>query len=79
MLKEKYDNIDYKSIFFLLSLKNIPLRTLSESAKKISIEKNKKTCKERYGVENVSQLDEIKKKKEKTFTEHYGVDNIWKL
>lgn len=28
MLKEKYKNIDSKSIFFLLSLKNIPKRSI---------------------------------------------------
>ena len=78
MLKERYE-IDYKSITFLLKLNGIEIRNISESAKKISINKYKKTCIEKYGVENVSQLKEIKGKKGKTFTEHYGVDNIWKL
>lgn len=79
MLKEKYDDIDYNSIKFLLKLRNIKQRIISESAQKISQEKIKQTCIEKYGVENVSQLKEIKQKKEQTFTNHYGVDNIWKL
>ncbi len=34
--------------------------------------KIKNTCKELYGVENPSQLEEIKKKKESTYIENYG-------
>lgn len=79
MLKEKYNGIDNKSILFLLSLKNIPIRSISESSIKISKEKFKKTCLEKYGVENPSQAKDIKKKKEQTFLNHYGVSNIWKL
>lgn len=79
MLNKKYNGIDNKSIIFLLSLKNIPIRSISESSKKISIEKFKKTCLKRYGVENPSQSNDIKNKKEQTFLNHYGVDNIWKL
>ena len=36
-------------------------------------EKIKKTCLEKYGVENPSQSDIIKKKKEETYFKHYGV------
>ena len=54
MLREKYDNIDSKAVFFLLKLRNIKPRTISESAKKISQEKYKQTCREKYGVDNVS-------------------------
>lgn len=78
MLKEKY-NIDYKSIIFLLKKNNIEIRNISNSAKLISVEKHKKTCLERYGVDNVSKTDFIKEKKKQTFLEHYGVDNIWKV
>lgn len=31
---------------------------------------------EKYGVENISQLEEIKEKKEQTFKERYGVRNV---
>ncbi len=34
-----------------------------------------RTVKERYGVSNVSQLDEIKKKKKETCFKNYGVEN----
>lgn len=39
----------------------------------------KNTCKEKYGVENVSQSDEIKKKKEQTSLKNYGVSHYMKL
>ena len=78
MLMNKY-NIDSKSVYFLLDLKQIPHRTMSQSAKEISHEKYKQTCLKKYGVENISKVPEIQKKKENTFLLHYGVDNIWKL
>lgn len=77
MLKEKY-GIDYKSIQFILKINDVKIRSISESSNKISKEKYKKTCEKKYGVDNVSKLNEIKNKKSKTFMEHYGVDNIWK-
>ena len=79
MLKEKYNGIDSNSVYFLLSLKNISIRSISESAIKISKEKFKNTCLKKYGVENPSQSKDIKNKKEQTFLKHYGVNNIWKL
>ena len=39
-------------------------------------EKAVKTCEERYGVVNVSQLQEVKDKKEKTCLKHHGIKNI---
>jgi len=41
--------------------------------------KIKKTNLERYGVENISQIDEIKRKKEKTLIEHYGTTSIFEI
>lgn len=76
-LKKKY-NISYRAIQHLLKVCNIPIRNVSESAKLISVVKHKKYYNEKYGVDNVSQLKEIKEKKKKTFLKHYGVDNIWK-
>ena len=76
-IKDKY-NIDYKSILFLLDYYKIKKRSISESAKKISCKKYIKTCNEKYGVDNVSQINEVKEKKKKTFIKNYGVDNIWK-
>lgn len=76
-LREKY-KIDFKSLLFLLDYYGIEKRKSSESAIKISQKKYKKTCKKKYGVENVSQLESVKNKKAQTFLEHYGVDNVWK-
>lgn len=81
MLNKKYNGIDNKSIYFLLSLKNIHIRNISESAIKISQEKMKKTLQKKYGknIINPGQIPEVKEKVKQTFLEHYGVDNIWKL
>lgn len=40
--------------------------------KKIRALKIKETCKEKYHVDNPSQLDHIKQKKEETYLSHYG-------
>ena len=39
-------------------------------------ELRKKTLQQKYGVDNISQLQEIKDKKEQTSLEHYGVKNV---
>lgn len=76
-LLKKY-GISYELSKRLIKCHGIKLRTLGESAKKITAKKIKDTCIETYGVENVSQLNNIKLKKQNTFIKHYGVDNIWK-
>lgn len=35
----------------------------------------RKTCLEKYGVENVYQLEEVKEKKKKSYLKHYGVEH----
>ena len=40
-------------------------------------EKAKETWKEKYGVENVAQLDSVKEKKKQTSLKHYGVEHPW--
>ena len=47
--------------------------------KKCSRTKFKNTCIEKYGVENVFQLDSIKEKIKDTNLYKYGVDNVLKL
>ena len=32
------------------------------------------TCRERYGVDSVSQIEEVKQKMRNTCREHYGVE-----
>lgn len=71
--------IDYKATMFLLEYFNIPKRDSRAAAKsKRTRNKYKKTCKNKYNVDNVSKLESIKQKKKDTFKENYGVDNIWK-
>jgi len=40
--------------------------------------KYKKTVLNKYGVDNISKLKNVKEKKKKTFIKNYGVDNIFK-
>lgn len=75
---KKEFGIDFKSFLFLLDYYGIKKRDISTSSKLISVEKYKKTCKDKYGVSNVSILESIKDKKKKTFIKNYGVDNIFK-
>jgi G:T-mismatch repair DNA endonuclease (very short patch repair protein) len=77
-LREKY-NIDFKAIGWIIQYLSLDYRNHSEAVF-LGAEKTKKSLKEKFGVENVSQLEEIKEKKRQTFLKHYGVDNIrkWK-
>lgn len=79
-IKEKY-LIDFKSTLWLLEYYNINIRKMKES-NLLGAKKTKKTLNILYGglIDNVSQLDSVKKKKENTFIKNYGVDNIrkWK-
>ena len=47
--------------------------------KKKMADSARNTFLERYGVENISQLEEVKKKKEHTFQKKYGVSNVFQL
>jgi len=71
--------IDFKSCAKLLRHFKIPVRTISESR---MTSKGKEriinSIKQKYGVENPSQIESVKEKKRETFKKHYGVDNIWK-
>jgi G:T-mismatch repair DNA endonuclease (very short patch repair protein) len=74
----KFDML-YGHTQFLIKYHNLHKRTLKESSS--SEKRNKKfksTCLKRYGVDNISQITEVKEKKKKTFLKNYGVDNIWK-
>ncbi len=62
---------------FLLSFYKITRRTSKEEFLLRNVNA-KKTWIEKYGVENISQLDITKQKKAETFLKNYGVDNIWK-
>jgi len=75
---EREFGIKFHDTQYLLKWFGIPLRNASESAKKITQEKYKKFYNDTYGVDNASQLNEVKEKKKRTFIKNYGVDNIWK-
>lgn len=71
--------VDYHHLVFLLDFFKIPRRNIKESNSHPSRQnKTKKTCLKKYGVENPSQIEEIKEKKKNTFVKNYGVDNIFK-
>ena len=76
-IKSKY-GLPYKTTTNILKIKNVQVRTIKESSNNNRLEKYKKTCNNKYGVDNVSKLVVIKNKKIKTFLENYGVDNIFK-
>jgi len=56
-------NISYRNILFLLEYFKIKKRTRKSSSLLISTNKYKKTCIEKYGVDNVSKLKYINTKK----------------
>lgn len=69
-------NKDAHFIKRLLMFKKVSLRTESESKKtKVYKEKYTTTIRAKYGVDNISQADSIKKKKEETFFKNYGYKN----
>ncbi len=71
--------LKYFQIQFLLKFYNIDSRNYSQAAStKSTRNQYKYTCNEKYGVDNVSQIEEVKNKKANTFVLKYGVDNIWK-
>ena len=74
--KKKY-NLAYSSTNFLLDYYNITKRNHSD-ATKLGAKKTRKTLQEKYNVDNVSQLESIKKKKELTCLKNHGVTNIRK-
>jgi hypothetical protein len=76
-IKTKY-GIDFKSVIFLLNNFNIKRRSSSESAKSISVPKQRKTIMDKHGVKWSSQLESVKELKRNNNLEKFGVDNIWK-
>jgi len=71
--------MDFRATKDLMAYYNLPLRTISQSRlTKTGKQKILSGFVNKYGVENPSQLPEVKEKKKKTFLARYGVDNIWK-
>jgi len=72
-------NIPIHTIITLFKRLGISTRSISDSKKLASsTEKFKQSCLKKYGVENPSQVEDVKNKKKQTFITHYGVDNVWK-
>ena len=44
-----------------------------------TVEKRRKTCKEKYGAENVMYLEEFKDKLKRSFEDKYGVGSSWEI
>jgi len=71
-IRKEY-GISYRNILFLLDHFEIKKRDLKKSSKLISSKKYKKTCLDKYGVDNISKLESIKRKKE--YSHKKGVEN----
>lgn len=70
----KHFNIGRKIVTRILLENNIELHN-KEVLDKISLEKTHKTNLQRYGVENVFQVNEVKEKIKQTNLQNYGVEN----
>lgn len=74
--------IQNKSLKELVIIFNMSISSINRALKKYNIHKSrtqaaqvsKKTCIEKYGVENPSQLAEVMEKKKITTLEHYGTE-----
>lgn len=84
-LNKKYSLVDFKREYsiaysntnFLLDYYHITKRTHSKAAK-LGAKKTKATLQKKYNVDNISQLESIKRKKESTCLKNHGVSNIRK-
>jgi len=77
---QKQFGLIYPQTQFLISFFGLKQRSIKEAnAAPQRSAKHKNTCQERYGQDNVSQVEDVKAKKQATFLKNYGVDNIWKL
>ena len=76
-IKNKY-KISYGYTTKLIEIFGESTRTISESSNENRLIKYKKTVTDKYGVDNVSKSEKIKKKKVATFIKNYGADNIFK-
>lgn len=74
-------SINYKAMLFIINSYGIKTRSIKESTNLESVhDKFKKTCLERYGVDNPTRKGTPAYiKREQTILEKYGVDNVFKL
>jgi len=76
-LRDDY-NISYRNIIFLLDYYGIKKRTKKSSSQLISVEKYKETCLEKYGVDNISKLPEVKLKKQLSYKKKKFIEDLEK-
>jgi len=69
-----YTQTQFLLDYFLIEKRGVGVASILSSR----LDKYKNTCIKRYGVENVSQLKDIKELKRQTFLANWGVDNIFK-
>lgn len=74
-LRDEY-RISYRNIIFLLDYYDIKKRTKKSSSNLISKKKYKKTCMDKYGVDNVSKLQSVKLKKKLTYKKKKFIDDL---
>jgi G:T-mismatch repair DNA endonuclease (very short patch repair protein) len=71
--------LKYADTLFLLEYYNIKKRSSIEAANTKRVrESYKKTCIEKFGVDNVSKNSTTKDKKKQTFLKNYNSDNVFK-
>lgn len=74
----KLYNISRGVITTLLNEQNIKVRNIHQMCNNKRLEKIKRTCLKKFGVDNASKSNDIKEKKKQTFLKHYGIDNVRK-
>lgn len=74
--RRKKTCIERYGVDTVINKPNIREKCLKKAASKESREKAKQTVQYRYGVDNISQINEVKLKKEQTFLKNYGVRHI---
>ena len=74
-LRDEY-NISYRNIIFLLDYYSIKKRTKKSSSKLISVNKYKDTCLDKYGVDNISKLPEVKLKRQLSYKKKKFLENL---
>lgn len=70
--KRETTMIERHGVTNMFQIKEVHDRAISPEARKKAVDKTRKKCLEKYGVENVSQLESSKEKSRKTKLERYG-------
>lgn len=74
----KFNGCIEKGLFFTYLKGHSPNPPMSDESKRKMVESYKKTVREKYGVDNMFQLESIKQKCKETSLKNYGVDHPMK-